>query len=173
MMETNAAKTSLLGGELSRFVPRRVTGPVVAGVAPGQSAAVVQRAAELASTLKVKLICAYVDITTYLSDEPEEQHGGAGEGDDPEGVSAGIRRWLQDFLGDADLRWTFLTLSGNPARALAQLAESANASVIAVGTREPALRTKLEHLVVGSVAVQLTHCQRRPVLVVPIPKAKQ
>ena len=35
----------------------------------------VHRAAELAYTLNVKLICAYVDITTYLADETDDRVG--------------------------------------------------------------------------------------------------
>jgi hypothetical protein len=75
------------------FVPRRVTGPVLAGVVPGQPQAVVHRAAELAYTLKVKLICAYVDITSYLADEP-----GGGPVDDVEATSAGILERLENTL---------------------------------------------------------------------------
>lgn len=154
------------------FVPRRITGPVLAGVVPGQPVEVVQRAAELADNLGVKLICAYVDITTYLDDEPDEgnQAGpfGSEAVDDAEGVSTGIRERRQGILAAAAVRWSFLILSGNPARALGQLAESANVSLIVVGTREPDLGTRLEHLLVGSVAVQLTRSQRRPVLVVPL-----
>jgi nucleotide-binding universal stress UspA family protein len=155
------------------FVPQRITGPVLAGVVPGQPLEVLQRAAELAHNLGVKLICAYVDITTYLADEAEEgpQYGPFGTEaavDDAEGVCTGIRERLQEILDDAGVRWSFLILSGNPTEALTQLAESADASVIVVGTREPDLGTRLEHLLVGSVAVQLTRRQHRPVLVVPL-----
>lgn len=43
------------------------------------------RAAELAYTLNVKLICAYVDITSYLVDEPDD-----GPVDDVEATSPGF-----------------------------------------------------------------------------------
>ncbi|MFY9634832.1 MAG: universal stress protein [Cellulosimicrobium cellulans] len=163
---------SLADAGVLAFVPRRITGPVLAGVVPEQPVEVVQRAAELADNLGVKLICAYVDITTYLDNEPDEgiQAGpfGSEAVDDAEGVSAGIRERLEGILATAGVRWSFLILSGNPARALGQLAESANVSLIVVGTREPDLGTRLEHLLVGSVAVQLTRSQFRPVLVVPL-----
>jgi nucleotide-binding universal stress UspA family protein len=125
--------------------------------------------------LGVKLICAYVDISTYLEDEPGEAISvGLGRTeigvDDAEGISAGIRERLRKILDGTGVRWSFLILSGNPVHALGQLAESADASVIVVGTREPGLGTWLEHLVVGSVAVQLTRRQTRPVLVVPLPR---
>lgn len=148
------------------FVPRRITGPVLAGVVPGQPPAFVYRAAELAYTLDVKLICAYVDITSYLAEEPDD-----GPVDDVEATSAGIRERLENTLDGTGVRWSFLTLSGDPARALGQLAESADVSVIVVGTRERALGIRLEQLLVGSVAVELTHRQHRPVLVVPLPRS--
>jgi nucleotide-binding universal stress UspA family protein len=163
------------GAGPAAFVPQRITGPVLAGVVPGQPLAVVHRAADLAYTLDVKLICAYVDITTYLVEEPDDGIGdrpGEPDGivDDVEATSAGIRDRLQEILEGAGVRWSFLILSGDPARALDRLAESSDASVIVVGTREPDLGTRLEQLLVGSVAVQLTHRQHRPVLVVPLPR---
>jgi nucleotide-binding universal stress UspA family protein len=146
------------------FVPRRVTGAVLAGVVPGQPPAVVHRAAELALTLNVKLICAYVDITTYLAGEPEN-----GLVDDVEATSAGIRERLRKALDGTGVRWSFLTLTGEPARALGQFAETVDASVIVVGTRERTLGIRLEQLLVSSVAFELTHRQHRPVLVIPLP----
>jgi nucleotide-binding universal stress UspA family protein len=170
------ATEELPGGGSTPYVPSRITGPVLAGVVPGQSPALLQRAADLAYTLNVKLICAYVDITTYLTEEPDEGIeapllGPEGPADDAEGAGAGIRERLQNILEGTGIRWSFLILSGNPARALGLLAETAAASVIVVGTRAPRLGTRLEHLLVGSVAVQLTHRQPRPVLVVPLPNA--
>lgn len=164
---------SLQGGVPAAFLPRRITGPVLVGVVPGQPVEVVQHAAELADNLGVKLICAYVDITTYLADGPDE--GSETEPlepetvlDDAEGVSTGIRERLQVILAHAGVRWSFLILSGDPTQALGQLADSADASIIVVGTREPSLGTRLEQLLVGSVAVQLTRRQPRPVLVIPL-----
>jgi nucleotide-binding universal stress UspA family protein len=159
------AGETLRGAGDAAFVPRRVTGPVLAGVVPGQPLTVVHRAAELAYTLNVKLICAYVDITTYLAEEPDD-----GLVDDVEATSAGIRERLEKTLGGTGVRWSFLTLSGDPARALGQFAESVDVSVIVVGTRERALGIRVEQLLVGSVAVELTHRQQRPVLVVPLPR---
>ncbi|WP_457971732.1 universal stress protein [Arthrobacter sp. D1-17] len=172
---TQPAGEGLPGAVPAAFVPRRITGPVLAGVVPGQPLEVVHRAAELAHSLGVKLICAYVDITTYLADGPDEESETGPSGsevlvDDVEGVSAGIRERLHSILDGAGLRWSFLVLSGNPTQALGQLAESLDASVIVVGTREPGLGTRLEQLLVGSVAVQLTRRQLRPVLVIPLPR---
>ena len=152
---------------------RRITGPVLMGVVPGQPLAVAHRAAELAYSLNVKLICAYVDVTTYLAEEPDGRIETRpidpdGVDDDIEGIKAGIQDHLQDALDGTGGRWSFLTLSGDPAHALGQLAESSDASVIVVGTRERGLGARLEELLVGSIAVHLTHRQHRPVLVVPL-----
>ena len=155
------------------FVPRRITGPVLMGVVPGQPLAVAHRAAELAYSLNVKLVCAYVDVTSYLAGDPD---GGAGArpidpdgiDDDVEGISAAIAERLREALDGSGVEWSFVTLTGEPARALGRLAESSAASVIVVGTRERGFGARFEELLVGSVAVHLTHRQHRPVLVVPL-----
>jgi nucleotide-binding universal stress UspA family protein len=155
------------------YVPRKITGPVLMGVVPGQPLAVAHRAAELAHSLNVKLICAYVDVTTYLAEEPDGRTEARpidpdGVDDDIEGISAGIGERLQEALGGSGVPWSFVTLAGEPARALGRLAESTDASVIVVGTRERGFGARFEELLVGSVAVHLTHRQHRPVLVVPL-----
>ncbi|MFS0717306.1 universal stress protein [Arthrobacter sp. 1P04PC] len=155
------------------YVPGKITGPVLMGVVPGQSLVVAHRAAEMAYSLGVKLICAYVDVTTYLAEEPDGRAEALpidpeGVDDDIEGISAGINEHLGAVLGDAGIDWSFVTLAGDPARALGRLAESTDSSVIVVGTRERGLGARFEELLVGSVAVHLTHRQHRPVLVVPL-----
>ncbi|MDN4643902.1 universal stress protein [Arthrobacter sp. PsM3] len=155
------------------YVPRKITGPVLMGVVPGQPLAVAHRAAELAYSLNVKLICAYVDITTYLAEEPDGRVEALpidpdGIDDDIEGISAGIAERLREALDGTGIGWSFMSLAGEPARALGRLAESTDASVIVVGTRERGLGARFEELLVGSVAVHLTHRQHRPVLVVPL-----
>jgi len=170
---TEPAKELRPGTGPIAYVPRRITGPVLMGVVPGQSLAVAHRAAELAYSLNVKLVCAYVDVTTYLAEEPTGRTGARpidpdGLDDDIEGISAGIAERLRGALDGTGIGWSFVTLSGDPARALGGLAESTDASVIVVGTRERGLGARFEELLVGSVAVHLTHRQHRPVLVVPL-----
>lgn len=155
------------------YVPRRISGPVLLGVVPGQPLAVAHRAAELALSLNVKLICAYVDVTTYLAEEPDGRAAARptdpdGIDDDIEGISAGIAERLRQTLDGIGIGWSFVTLAGEPARALGRLAESTDAAIIVVGTRERGLGARVEELLVGSVAVHLTHRQHRPVLVVPL-----
>jgi len=155
------------------YAPRKISGPVLMGVVPGQPLAVAHRAAELAYSLGVKLVCAYVDVTTYLAEEPDGRVEASpidpdGIDDDIEGISASIAGHLREALDGTGIDWSFVTLAGDPARALGRLAETTDASVIVVGTRERGLGARLEELLVGSVAVHLTHRQHRPVLVVPL-----
>ncbi|NKR13613.1 hypothetical protein A5N17_21345 [Arthrobacter sp. D2] len=143
------------------------------GVVPGQPLAVAHRAADLAHSLNVELICAYVDVTTYLVKEPDGRVDAFpidpdGIDDDIEEISAGIAERLRQALDGSGVPWSFQTLSGDPARALGTLAEASDASLIVVGTRERGLGARFEELLVGSVAVHLTHRQHRPVLVVPL-----
>jgi len=156
----------------------RIAGPVVMGAVPGQPQAVALRAAELALSLGVPLICAYVDVTSYLADDPGGRRpsdpSGArpidpdGIDDDVEGIAAALKARLGETLEAGGVPWSFVALAGDPARALGRLAEASGASIIVVGTRERGLGARFEELLVGSVAVHLTHRQHRPVLVVPL-----
>ena len=151
----------------------RIAGPVVMGAVPGQPRAVAHRAAELALGLGVPLICAYVDVTSDLADD-QAGHDGArpidpdGVDDDVEGIAAALKARLGETLEAGGVPWSFVALAGDPARALGRLAEASRASIIVVGTRERGLGARFEELLVGSVAVHLTHRQHRPVLVVPL-----
>lgn len=151
----------------------RIAGPVVMGAVPGQPQAVAHRAAELALSLGVPLICAYVDVTSYLADD-QAGHDGArpidpdGIDDDVEGIAAALKARLGETLDAGGVNWSFVALAGDPARALGRLAGASGASIIVVGTRERGLGARFEELLVGSVAVHLTHRQHRPVLVVPL-----
>ena len=163
-------------------LPRqRLAGPVVAGVIPGQPAIVIRQAAALAYSLGVGLVFAYVDVTRYMVQENDRADDisapidpdGVDEPDDAEGAARSLRETIEAELGDgegvgAEPRWSFVTLAGEPARALGRFAESAQACVIVVGTRERGVGARLEEFLVGSVAVHLTHRQHRPVLVIPL-----
>jgi nucleotide-binding universal stress UspA family protein len=153
--------------------PHRISGPVLAGVIPGQPAAVVRRAVELAAGLGVGLVCAYVDTSTYEATRADGSHvllpiDPDGDYDYVEETAEQIRSDLTRILGRSGVDWSFRSLTGEPAHALTGLAESLDASMIVVGTREPGLAHRLEELLVGSVAVHLVHHQHRPVLVVPL-----
>lgn len=155
------------------YLPRRIGGPVLAGVEPGQGLAVVHRAADLAHSLGVGLVCAYADPTTVEEHEP----GGRvevlpidpdGVDDDAAQIRSDLYHSLRDELWGAGVNWRFAALSGEPAHALAAHAEEIDASMIVVGTREHGLAHRFEERIAGSVAVHLAHHQNRPVLVVPL-----
>lgn len=155
---------------------QRMSGPVVAGVVPGQPAIVIRQSAALAYSLGVGLVFAYVDVTRYLiedHDGADDTSGpidpdGVDEPDDAEGAARSIRERIGTELAGDETSWSFVTLAGEPARALARLAESVHACVIVVGTRERGVGARLEEFLIGSVAVHLTHRQHRPVLVIPL-----
>lgn len=156
--------------EARGYRARRVGGPVLVGVKPGQSLAVVHRAADLAHSLGVPLVCAFVDPTAVEEREADGRVEALpidpdGVDDDAAGIRADLYRGLYSELAGTGLNWRFVALSGEPAAALGTHADDVDASVIVVGTQE---RARLEEIIGGSVALHLSHRQPRPVMVVPL-----
>jgi nucleotide-binding universal stress UspA family protein len=148
--------------------------PVLVGVAPGQHPEVARAAAALAAALGTELVVAWADPARYVVrthadgsvvSDAIDPDGGEGP-DAPEGDEA--LDPLRAVLDAGGAPWTFRRLAGEPARALAQLAAVVGARTIVVGSREPGLVPRLAEFFTGSVAVQLVHRQRIPVLVVPV-----
>jgi nucleotide-binding universal stress UspA family protein len=147
---------------------------IVVGVIPRQADAVVQHAAALATQLGVRLICASVDVGRYtvaeradgsvralpldpdLGDLPEEEFDPA------------LLAHLAEVLDPTGVDWDVRALAGDPARALGHLADTLDAMMIVVGTREGGFRGGLHEFFNGSVAVHLAHRQHRPVVVIPL-----
>ncbi|WP_422935410.1 universal stress protein [Sinomonas sp. P47F7] len=155
------------------YRPRRLEGPVLAGVVPGQGLAVLHRAVDLAHGLGVGLVCAYADPTVISEDEP----GGRVEllsidpdavDDDAAQIRADLLDGLRGELSDAGITWSFAALSGEPAHALASCAREVGASLIVVGTHEDSLAHRFEERIAGSVAARLGHSQDLPLVVVPL-----
>ncbi|QAY72569.1 universal stress protein [Agromyces protaetiae] len=147
---------------------------IVVGIAPHQPDAVVQHAAALAARLGANLVCASVDLTRYTV---EEYTDGSTRSIpiDPDQADAGeasfdpaLEAHLGHLLKATDVSWETRALAGDPARALAQLADTVDAMLIVVGTREPGLRGTLHEFFGGSVAAHLAHRQHRPILIVPL-----
>lgn len=152
--------------------------PVIVGVTLGQSESVLHGAAGFAQDLQADLVCAWVDTGRYLV---EEQVDGSvtslpfdsdlpelGEEEfDPE-----LASHIQKVLGSGPLRWTARALAGDPARALAHLANTLNARLIVVGSKETGMRAGIQEFFTGSVAVHLAHRQHRPVLIIPVAPVK-
>ncbi|KTR76792.1 hypothetical protein NS234_10165 [Microbacterium oxydans] len=151
----------------------RTTPTVVVGVVEDQSSAVVRTVAQLAASWRALVICAHVDTTRFVT------------GKNPDGsvTSAPIDSDLDDdspapfpdravaafevAFTRAGVAWETCELVGDPAQALADLADRTDAVMIVVGTRRPGFRGAMAEFFYGSVAVRLAHRQHRPVLVVP------
>jgi nucleotide-binding universal stress UspA family protein len=154
------------------------TSPLLVGVAPRQHPEVLHTAASLAASLGTRLLCAYVDEASYLVEwDPERSahrlslHPDA-DAEDIGGVTTELRAAIEAAVarvpqGTAAAEWTLQTLTGDPARALAQLAAETDAPMIIVGTSERGLTHRLAEALSGSVGAWLTHHQSRPVLIVP------
>lgn len=151
--------------------------PLLVGIMPKQHPEVLQAAATLAARLAAPLVCAFVDEASYLVEwDPARSahrlslHPDAD--DDMLAVTKELKAQVQaaaDKLGSAGavLEWSFRTLSGDPARALGQLAAEVDAPIIIVGTSERGFSHRLSEALNGSVGAWLSHHQSRPVLVVP------
>ncbi|WP_104083172.1 universal stress protein [Cryobacterium sp. Y11] len=147
---------------------------VIVGVVPGQADAVVVQAAMFAARFNAELVCASVDTGQYrvydlgdgtmtslpfnpIEPNPTETRF------DPD-----LAAHLAALLDGRDLTWSTQALAGNPAQALGDLADTLNAALIVVGTRDATFRASLQEFLNGSVAAQLAHRQHRPVVVIPL-----
>jgi nucleotide-binding universal stress UspA family protein len=147
---------------------------IVVGLIPGAPPEVVETAARFAAGLNAELVFAWSDTSRFVV------------GDNPDGsvISApmdpdlseshvppfppSLERLISAIVTPFDLTWSTRLLAGEPARALGKLADTLDASMIIVGARKPTLSATVREFFAGSVAVHLTHRQRRPVLVVPV-----
>jgi nucleotide-binding universal stress UspA family protein len=148
-------------------------GGILVAVVAGQPVTVLEQAAKLADDLDVPLVCANVDPNRYLvssyvdgtvvalpydPDLPEVEE----ERFDPE-----LEERVRAILTPLGVPFSLEQLAGDPAWALARLAEEVDARYIVVGTREAGIRGSIREFFNGSVAVHLAHRQHRPVIVIP------
>ncbi|CAN5442674.1 hypothetical protein BH11ACT1_BH11ACT1_01270 [soil metagenome] len=149
--------------------------PIVVAVVPHQPELVTLTAASWAVAAGgVPVYFAYVDPTRFTVEEHAD--GTVRHADiDPDAVDDSwvtrqeqIEESLTQVLGDSGVAWEFRYLAGRADRALTHLARAVDAAAIVVGTRAPGPGARLREVVEGSVAVQLSHHQHRPVLVVPL-----
>lgn len=148
-----------------------LTGAVVVGLVVGQNPRVVREAARFAALLQTSLVVVTVDMGRYLTF------------DDPTGMIPNPNLDLARRAATADaetieletaqalegrgVRWTMRSFAGDPALAIANLAQSISSSLIVVGTRKRGLGESVREFFNGSVAARLAHKQRISVLVVP------
>ena len=160
---------------------------VVVGVYPGQSDGVVLQAAVFAARFDAELVCAWVDPGRHpRADHADRaavalnEQGTITPPADAATITLSpataspalfdpyLTAHLARILGGHDIDWSTRQLSGDPAQALDQLAESLHAAMIVVGTRDGAVRGSLQEFFVGSIAMHLVHRQQRPVVVIPL-----
>lgn len=147
---------------------------VIVGVMAGQPDVVVLEAAAVASRFHAELICANVDVGRYLVDEFADGSIVSLPVDsdlldlDSEGFPLALHEHLSALLDGDTVGWSTRVVVGDPARALAHLADTLDAAMIVVGTRERGVRAGLQEFFGGSVAAHLAHRQHRPVLVIPL-----
>ncbi|GGI02546.1 universal stress protein [Arthrobacter liuii] len=151
--------------------------PLLVGIMPKQHPEVLQTAATLAARLAAPLVCAYVDEASYLVewDPARSAHRLSRHPDTDDDMlalatelKAQVQATVDKLPSDGGpLEWSFRTLTGDPARALGQLAAEVNAPMIIVGTSERGFSHRLSEALNGSVGTWLSRHQSRPVLVVP------
>jgi nucleotide-binding universal stress UspA family protein len=147
-------------------------GAVIAGVVPGQSPRVLTEAARFARLFSVPLAVVYVDVTRFVTFEDPDAIVPAVPVD--LAATAGAPGWEQvraaasTALGGAGVEWSVHQLVGDPAMAMARLADRVDAELIVVGTRGRGFGESIREFFMGSVAARLSHRQRRSILVVPL-----
>lgn len=146
---------------------------LVVGVVRPQSDTVVREAMRLAERFGAELVFATVDTARYTVIENVDGSVSSlpVDPDLPEMEEAvfdpRLEAHLRELLAGSPLSWSVRVLAGDPAHALARLADKVDAEAIVVGTRERGIRAGFAEFFTGSVAVHLAHRQRRPVIVIP------
>lgn len=145
---------------------------IVVGVQQDQTCTVVDVAAQFAHRFGAALVCVTVDLS-LLSAGTRSDGSEIVEAIDPDvadstpqGFPDGDRIALERAARRHGVAVEVLTRVGDPARALAGVAEERDAVMIVVGTQTG--RRRVAEFFNGSVAARLTHQQHRPVLVVPM-----
>ena len=147
---------------------------VIVGVTPGQPDTIVLEAAAFAAQFHAELVCATVEPGRYAIDEFSDGSIVSLPVDpdsldlDDDGFNVVLRAHLTTLLDRGNLIWSTRAVAGDPARALADLADTLDAAMIVVGTRESGIRAGIQEFFGGSVAVHLAHRQHRPVVVIPL-----
>ncbi|CCH78048.1 Universal stress family protein [Nostocoides japonicum T1-X7] len=148
--------------------------PLVVSVVPDQPPLVALTAASLArATGAPALYFAHVDTDRYTDEEFPDgtvRHV-AIDPDTADDTWQDRRRVLTAQVAAAmegqGIRWEFRYLAGRVDRSLTHLARAVDAAAFVVGTHV-GKHHRISEFVNGSVSVQLSHRQHRPVVVVPL-----
>lgn len=158
--------------------PSRITDfaghPLVVTVMPDQPSIVALTAVNLARAVKAPaLYFAYVDTSRYVDEEyPDGTVRGLAidpDLDDEAGSSqeAPMTALVAEWMEGQDFPWHFRYLAGRVDRALTHLARAVDAAGFVVGTHV-GQHHRIADFVNGSLSMQLSHRQHRPVLIVPV-----
>ena len=158
--------------------PSRMTNfaghPLVVGVVPDQSPVVALTALSLArATGAPALYLAYVDGSRYADLEHPDgtvRHLPIDPDIDDElwpDREADLTRTVSRWMAGQEMPWHFRYLAGRADRALTHLARAVDAAAFVVGTHVGS-HHRIADFVNGSVSMQLSHRQHRPVVVVPV-----
>jgi nucleotide-binding universal stress UspA family protein len=146
----------------------RAANVVIVGIDGGAGSAHVLRAgARLAELSGAQMVVAHVVAMTQLTNQVALAASYS-----LVDIEADLFPDVVEGLIEAVVPWTLVTLTGNPARALAQLSRERCASAIVVGADTPGWTSRLRRLSAGSVPNKLAHSQRAPVVIVPEACAK-
>jgi nucleotide-binding universal stress UspA family protein len=126
----------------------------------------VQFAAGLARVLGASLLLVHV---IDLADYPIDPEAATWESASVDRLLA-ERRQAETLLTGSGIEWNYRIVRDDPAHALAQVAHEIDALFIVVGASGRGVAQRLLH---GSVPQTLLRKQRKPVLVVPPPSARQ
>lgn len=148
--------------------------PLVVGVVPDQSPLVALTAVSLArATGAPALWFAHVDTSRYA----DVEHADGSVRHLPIDPDADDAQWpereaalvdlVSRWMSDEEVPWHFRYLAGRPDRALTHLARTVDAAAFVLGSRARH-HHRIADFVNGSVSMQLSHRQHRPVVVVPV-----
>lgn len=148
--------------------------PLVVGVVADQAPIVALTAVSLArATGASALYFAHVDTSRYADVEhPDGSVRHLPIDPDIDDAAwpdreAALTRMVDEWMEGQDVPWHFRYLAGRPDRALTHLARAVDAAAFVVGTRV-GRHHRIADFVNGSVSMQLSHRQHRPVVVVPV-----
>ncbi len=151
-----------------------VTRSIVVGVTPRQPPMVISSAIRFARQFEAVLVCANVDPGSYVVTEHPD---GSIEAlpVDPDAPEQTVRPFDRELAGrirqvteQAGVQVEFRQLAGDIAHALGRLGDALQAEMIVVGSRHRGVWSGLQEFFSGSVAANLAHRQRRPVVVIPV-----
>ncbi|SMX93132.1 MULTISPECIES: universal stress protein [Brevibacterium] len=148
--------------------------PIIVGIVSDQPAEVLTTAATYAARFGADLICAHVDDSRYTVEvrpdgsalsmpiDPDTTAEASAEFD------PALRARIASILDEVEVAWSTRALAGSPAQELSRLAEALDAQMICVGVRRSGVKGSLHEFFNGSVAIQLSRHQHRPLVVVPL-----